>query len=414
MKICLISNLYPPYIIGGAEIYVEGLAKYLYQKNEVFVITTCPFKNLFSLIPKLEVKEGIKIYRFYPLNLYSVFFTKKRKISPLIKVIWHIIDLYNLHTFLIVLYLLKREKPDIIHTNNLDGLSFSTFWPVKLLNIPLVHTLHDYHLLCPYATLLCPYTKFRLCRNKPFPCMIFSFFKKIIVDSIPKVIIGPSKFIINLYEKYGFFRKCIRKSIPNFIGFKVKQKEFDKKEKNTLNMLYVGRLSEEKGVHILVAAFKELTEDFLQLHIVGGGKQRDLLEKLGKGDKRIIFYGKVLLEEIEKFYLMADLLVIPSIWYESFGLVIIEAFSSGVPVIGSNIGGIPEQITDGYNGFLFEAGNKEDLKAKIKIFLEDFKKGKRLLQTMSKNASASSQKYREENILPEILNIYQSLIEKKG
>ncbi len=414
MKICIISNLYNPYIIGGAEINAERLAKALSKENEILVITASPFNNLLSLVPEREIKEGIKIYRFYPLNLYSGYFTKRRKIFPIVKVIWHIIDLCNFHTFLVALYILKKEKPDIIHTNNLDGLSFSIFWTAKLLKIPLVHTLHDYHLLCPYANLLCPYTKFSICKNRLFPCKIFSFLKKKIVDSIPKVIIGPSKFIIDIHEKYGFFRRCIKKTIPYFVRFRVKQKESNKKDKNILNILYAGRLSKEKGVNILVEAFKELKEDFLRLHVVGDGNQKDSLEKLGRTNERIIFYGRVLPDEIEKFYHIADFLVCSSIWYENFPTVVLEAFSFGVPVIGAKIGGIPEQIIDGYNGFLFEYGDKEDLKEKIKIFIEDFKKGKRLLKTFSMNAYTSSKKYSEKSVIPDIVNIYQSLLEKKG
>ncbi len=61
MKICLISNLYPPYVIGGAELYVGAIAKHLAKENEVFVITTKPYNGVHSITPSVEIQDGIKI-----------------------------------------------------------------------------------------------------------------------------------------------------------------------------------------------------------------------------------------------------------------------------------------------------------------------------------------------------------------
>lgn len=407
MKICIISNLYSPYIIGGAEINAERLAKALSKHNKVFVITTRPFDNLFSLFSIKGRVDGISVYRFYPLNLYNVYFTKKRKIPSWIKVIWHIVDLFNIHSFFVVLRILKKEKPDIVHTNNLDGISFSIFWGIKLLSIPLVHTLHDYHLLCPYANLICPCTKFKICKKRPFPCRVYSFFKRLVVDSIPKVVIGPSQFIVDMHIKYGFFKKSCFKRVPYFIETKESSFVFYKENKDTFNLLYVGRLSKEKGVDVLIRSFMSLEGSFLRLHIIGDGPEKRKLEMLGKDDKRIIFYGRVNQPELDKFYKLGDVLVVPSIWDEVFGRVIIEAFSFGVVVVGSNRGGIKELIQHRYNGFLFDVEKRDDLVHLLKYCNQLKRKGE--LRLLQENAFHSASEFDEDKIIEKWMRVYRDV-----
>src|SRR3989339_39129 len=414
MKICLISNLYNPYAEGGAEKNVEKLAKALNNDNEIFIITTKPFSNIFSLFPKTEIREGIKTYRFYPLSLFNVYFAQKRRISLFIKILWRIIDLFNVHTFLTVLYILKKERPQIAHTNNLGGFSLSAFWAAKLLNIPVIHTLRDYHLLCPYAGFLsCPFTQFQVCVKRPWPCLIYSLFKKTIICDIPKVIIGPSRFVIDMHTKYGFFNKATLKIIPNFIE---KYDDFlaDKNNKKTFDVLYVGSLLHQKGVAILTETFTGLKEEFLRLHIVGDGPERKKLQELTKNDSRIIFYGKRRFEQLlRQLYSLCDILVVPSICYENFPTVTLEAFSFGIPVIGSNIGGIPEQIKNGYNGFLFETANIMDLKNKLLLFIDDFKKGGKLLNEMKHKVFESGKDYYRDRIICQLTEIYLKTISEQ-
>jgi len=401
-------------VIGGAQINTEKLAKALSKDNEIFVITTQPFMKPKSLFACQEMREGVKVYRFYPLNLYNVYFAKRRKFFPLVKVIWHIIDLFNPHTFFVVLNILKKERPDIVHTNALDGFSFSVFWAARFLNIPLIHTLRAYHLLCPYSNFVCPYTKFNICKNRPLFCRVYSLFKKWVVDSIPKVVIGPSNFVINMHRKYGFFRKSQLERISNFIETKNSPSVFYEENKDTFDILYVGRLSKEKGVDVLIRSFVGLRDSFLKLHIIGEGPENETLRRLAKDDERIIFYGVVNQINLGKFYGLADVLVVPSVWYDNFPTVVLEAFSYGTPVVGSRIGGISEQVEDGYNGFLFMAGCEEDLGRIIRKLRDDFCGSKKLMGRLRENAYLCSDMYKKEKIKKDIVTIYKSLLGSKS
>jgi len=411
MKICVISNLYSPYVVGGAEINSERLVKALKPTYDVFVITTQPFKGLKSLVPSKEKRQAINVYRFYPLNLYHLYFSKKRKIPSFVKVMWHCIDLFNIHTFLVVLFILKKEKPSVVHTNNLDGMSFSVFWAVKVLGIPLVHTLHDYHLLCPYANLVCFRSKFNVCKRRPFICSFYSFLKKRITGTLPDVAIGPSKFIVNMHKRHGFFGKIITKKIPYFVEDNERRQISNNKE--TFDILYIGNISRSKGVDILLRAFVQCSGWFLRLHIVGDGPYVKKLKRHIQKDHRITYYGIRPHTGTETFYRNADALIVPSVWYDNFPTVILEAFSFGLPVIASRIGGIPEQVQEGYNGIMVVPGDVEDLKKKIDLLTDDFNRYKTVLKGLSEGAFASYQQcYRKEDVVRNTVAIYSSLLEK--
>jgi len=361
MKICLILSLYNPYHIGGAEIYVERIAKYLAMENEVIVITTKPYENLRSLKTSVEIQNNIKIYRFYPLNIYYTYNAPNLKIPDFLKLPWHIIDLWNMHSHFIIKKILKKENPDVVHTHNLGGLSAgATFHAIKNLKLPLVHTCHDHSILCPYAILLCPFWKWKPCKYPKFPCKIYRGVKRKILHS-PDILTAPSQFVLYNHIAAGFFKESKKIVLP--LGIELGNFNFSKKSEyaKNFNLLYVGELSKLKGVHVLIESFKKMPQEDVKLHIIGNGNYASTLNELAKGDERITFYGKFPNEDVQKFYKMADIVVVPSICYDNSPTVIYESFRSGTPVIGSNIGGIPELIKENYNGFLFESENIKQL-----------------------------------------------------
>lgn len=191
MKICFVSNLFSPYVIGGAEIYVQRIAKKLSENHEVTVITSRPYKGLLSLRGE-SYKEGkIKVYSFYPLNFYHAYDAKKK--PSFIKPFWHAWDINNLHSNFLISRILREEKPDIVHTHNLDGLSLSVVKAVKNFGFNLVHTCHDFSLLCPYATLICPRKQNGFCEKPNFFCGIYRYLKKKAINDKPDCVIFPSK-----------------------------------------------------------------------------------------------------------------------------------------------------------------------------------------------------------------------------
>lgn len=399
MKICQISNLYDPWIIGGAEIYVERLSNALSEEHKVIVITTEPFSGLKSFSVRIENTNNVKIYRLCPINVYHTYNAKKK--PELIKPLWHGIDLWNPHAYFIVRRILEKEKPDVVHTHNLGGLSMSVSSLIRSLGVPHVHTLHDYALFCPRANLLKGNGK--ICDKPHILCKIYKNVKKKLID--PNVVISPSKFVLNLHTEVGFFKNSITVVEPN--GIPITNKKPIKKNFSCINTVYVGQITKSKGVHILINAFRELKEDDVRLHIVGKGPDFTEFKTLAKGDDRIIFYGFVPEYQLKELYSMANLVVVPSIWYENSPTVIYESFTSSTPVVGSRIGGIPELVVDGYNGYTFEAGNIDELKSILENLVRDIPK----LKKLGMNAFEYVRKYDINKHTKKIVKIYETITE---
>ncbi|TRZ47749.1 glycosyltransferase [bacterium] len=403
MKICLVSNLYSPYAVGGAEIYVEKIAKRLSSLHEVSVITTQPFQNFSSLKYSLIKQNGIKIYSFYPINIYHLLRLRYKPVF--IKPFWHALDIWNHHSYFTVNRILHEENPDIVHTHNLNGISLSVIDSIKKAGLPLVHTCHDFSLLCPYANLSCSLNKEDYCPQPVLPCSIYRKFKKMVIDDKPDIVIFPSRSTGDIYLKNNFFKNAKREILHYCVDApSIPSLEF--KEDNCFNILYVGQLVKHKGVQVLINAFRNLQNQNLKLHIVGDGAYKKELQNFSEGDKRIIFHGKIPNKDIWRFYSLAQLTVVPSIWPEVLGIVILESLSMGTPVIGSNIGGISEVINDGFNGLIFKPADARGLKN----ILEKIILSPTLLKELGVNALNSSFAFGIEQHLTKLSQIYSKAI----
>lgn len=135
-------------------------------------------------------------------------------------------------------------------------------------------------------------------------------------------------------------------------------------------VLYLGRLSAEKGLWTLVRAVAGMRD--VELKIAGSGPlENDLRTYIQEKELRHIqFLGFKEGPEKRELLLNSSFLVVPSEWYETFGLVVLEGYSAGKPVIGSNLGGLPFVIENGKSGLLFQAGYREDLREKISYLLD--------------------------------------------
>jgi glycosyltransferase involved in cell wall biosynthesis len=136
---------------------------------------------------------------------------------------------------------------------------------------------------------------------------------------------------------------------------------------NEDNFLFVGRLSEEKGVTVLLRAWKT-AKTSRKLKIIGTGPDEMNLRALAAGLQNVEFLGQVSAERVRAEMAGAAALVFPSIWYEGLSRVVIEAFSKGTPIIASDVGPISMIVKDGQNGVLFKVGDCADLAAKLAAF----------------------------------------------
>ncbi|KCZ70786.1 glycosyltransferase [Candidatus Methanoperedens nitroreducens] len=401
MKVCYISSFYPPLVFGGAEIYVQRISEKLVQQDhEVVVVTT---NSKISVKPVIEKRNGVKIYRIHPINIYSIYNTLSK--PDIIKPIWYMIDLLNIHSYIIIKNILMKEKPDIVHVHNFKGFSFA-FDAVKSHNLPLMFTMHDYFLECIKENLF--RSCYTICQSPPLLCRSYIELQRYLKDNKPDIVTAPCQFVIDKLKNDGFFEKTRTTKLP--LGIELGNNKKIEKEYEIIDILFAGRLNIYKGVHILINAFRQIKYKNIHLHIVGEGKEMEELKKIAEHNPDITFYGFVSENMLIELYKKANIAVVPSIWYETFGIVIIESFKFSTPVIASNIGGFPELVENGYNGFLFEAGNTDELKKILENLIENPQELKRL----NDNAFESVKKYSMEEHTKKLMRLYEELLKQKS
>lgn len=334
-------------------------------------------------------------------------------------------SIYNFSSSKIVEEKIIQFNPHLIHVHNFFPLlSPSVFYIANKNKIPIIITLHNYRLICANALLFRDGHICEECISKVFPlsgirhkCYRQSSVQSAAVTMMSSVhkVIGTWKKMINTYIVLTEFGrdKFIHSSLnlppekvvvkPNFVvdfGF-----GNDKRENY---YVFFGRLTEEKGIKILLESVKFFS---FKLKIIGDGPLRDFVEKNTMDYPNIEFVGFK-----DKEYIINELknargVIFPSIWYEGLPLSIIEALSTGTPIIISDLSPFKELITNGYNGFHFKTGNSQDLAQKIKHMDVNIEK----LSYLYFNARKTYlEKYTPEKNYFALMDIYQNVIHNYG
>jgi glycosyltransferase involved in cell wall biosynthesis len=244
---------------------------------------------------------------------------------------------------------IQKFQPDVVHVHNWHfAMGPLAFREINRFGIPIVHTVHNFRLLCPSAILLHKGSLFTNSLKESFPWTAV----RNKIDSY--VCLTP--FAVALFQKSNFGIPKGQFTVkPNFTIAPEVLKSIAREE----HFLFIGRLSEEKGIAVLLNAFKDLP--FL-LKIAGEGPLKDLVLNSTKQSSNIIYLGSLTNEKVTEELQKTQALIFPSVWYEGMPMTILEAFSTATPVIASNLGAMTSLISNGSNGFHFAPGNVNHLK----------------------------------------------------
>jgi glycosyltransferase involved in cell wall biosynthesis len=275
--------------------------------------------------------------------------------------------------------LIKNEKPDIAHIHLMfNSLSVSILPVLKKHNIPVVMSLHDHRLICPAYVFIDG--KGNLCErcladghywhcitNRCSKGNLFNSIMLTVDSYFRKYFISPFDFVDKFIFVGEYARNMHIKVSPSFEKKSVVLNNFTtipvqapSQQKGNF-LLYFGRISEEKGIPVLIKAMRDIPD--VNLKIVGCGPLLDELKK--HSYHNIEFVGYKSGNELHDYIRQARFIVVPSVCYENNTMVIPEGFTLGTPPIASSIGGIPEFIQEGVTGFLFEPGSVDQLKETI-------------------------------------------------
>jgi len=367
MRIIILVSLFPPKWIAGTEIATYNIARHLAKRgHEVHVITTMD-KGLANE-PKL-VDERLYIHRIVSQKIRFLGI-----ISFWIKIFFEI----------------KKINPEIIQVQSIL-IGIPAVISKKVLKKPYIVWLRGSEIYIPWT------------------------FKK----PISKVVLENADDLIALTKD---MEKAIQRTfagkiavIPN--GIDLEEFETLSKEKSRAKLhikngkkliIYVGTLRPIKGIKYLIQSMKIVTkyDDKLLLLLVGDGEEKEKLKNLVDElnlSKNIKFVGRIIHERIPEYLIASDIFVLPSL-SEGFPLVSLEAMASGLPIVATNVRGLPEIVVDGENGYLVEPMNPQQIAEKILLLL----KNDELRDKISRNNKDKAREYSWVSVVDRLEMVYEN------
>lgn len=365
MKILLVNTFYYPEVKGGAEYSVKKLAEGLQADgNEIIVLAAGKANND-------EIIDGVKVLR---RKFHSIYHSYGKVNKNIITMFFHrILDFWNPMNRNLIIEIIKKEKPDIIHTNNIYEITPIIWKVAKDYRIQTVHTIRDYYLMCYKTNLLKKDNS--ICNDPNTACKVYQQINRKFTGYVD-VLTAPSNMMIGEIENRCFFEKSKHVVVYNACEYDKKSvvAHCEKKnESDTITFVYLGGFHEHKGIDVLLEAFESIENSNARLIFAGKGEKMQKIKNASINDSRIHYAGFFNESQIIELLNGCDVLVCPSLWNEPFGRVILDAYKSGLPVIASRIGALPEIVEDGKTGVLVGPGKKLELRDAMNKFLDDKK-----------------------------------------
>lgn len=367
MRILLVSNLYPPHALGGAEIVASDIATGLERLgHEVHVLTSS-----YGLTRPETDGQVRRTLRIAP----PVHFDRRQ---PLWKQLGQLLNYYRRYHNAANAKELRQAittiQPDILFLNEITGIGvISLLAALHEVHIPIVFYLQSYLLI--YAR--SPETKESHLRAR--------WLKKLLIGSLPPLtytsLAAVSNAVRQEYIRAGFAPESIE-VVYNGVDARFLQplptRNYQvvsgQSGQGCTELLYVGRLNTEKGILVILKALDILVNQRgrknLHLNIFGDGDKSYIAELQHFITEKqladvITFHGRVSQDELIAYYDRSDIMLVPSIWQEPFALVTAEGMARGLPIIASKVGGTGERITDNVNGLLVEPGDEQAVASAI-------------------------------------------------
>lgn len=365
--VLICSNIYPPQIVGGAELIAHYQAKLLHQRGYRVIIFAGENDPGYA-------RYSIRCEQYGELIVFRVSLRPEDYQLDALNFSHPAVDRH----FDI---LLDWLAPDIVHMHNITGLSAGIIQVARSKSVKTVLTLHDHWGICYKNTLIkrdheicVDYTRCAEClpfisdeTGRRIPIRMRQNFVKLQLSGVD-VFVSPSLYLAEVYARAGVSIEKIR-VIWNGVDVARFSSLAKRPSDGGIRFTYIGHFGSHKGIEVILDALMLIPKTHkLSVNLVGGGELADHIRGRVRGlglEAIVKFWGRVDNSQIEGVFRETDVLILPSIWPENQPVSITEAMAARTPVIASDIGGIPELIIDGYNGYLFQPGSAKELAKKM-------------------------------------------------
>lgn len=336
-RVLMLSSLWPPNVLGGAEGYAAELAEQLRGRGDDVQAVTRGI-------------EGDDVAASAPSWPYRLDDWASQ--GPARRVAFHGVDQWNPAAVRAVRRAVERFRPDVVHSHSVAGMSAAVLAEPSRLGVPHVHTLHDYWLLCQRSSFV--QRDGSPCATRCTGCRAVGAGRRLVASrGFADVVVAPSEAIARHHDELDHVRARVRVVFHPVVP----HPPVDRSGPTTFG--FIGQLTAVKGVPTLVEAFRRLAVPGARLLVAGRGSVEEVPMP------GVEWLGYVGGESKEAFFRDVTCLVVPSEWEEPAPLVINEAKGRGIPVIGAAAGGIPELVPASCRELLFPPGDVEALQRSL-------------------------------------------------
>lgn len=398
----MVSTFYPPYNFGGDGMHIYRLSNELAERGHSVDVFHC--EDSFLLLNK---KPPTGDFPNHPNVRIHGLKSRSGMLSPMLTQQTGVPFLKGE-----IKNALENGKYDVIHYHNMSligikALSYGS--AVKL------YTAHEHWLVCPMHVLwkfnreVCTTKSCFTCQlrgNRPPQLWRYTGVMERMLKHVDRFL-SPSRFTLRKHIEMGLDIPI--EQMPYFLPTPKETDRTSVGRRGTNErpfFLFVGRLELIKGLQNVIPTFQK--QDEFDLLIAGDGTYREELEKQAGNHPRIKFLGRQSQDQLREFYESAIAVIVPSICYETFGIIVIEAFSHKTPVIVNDLGALPEVIEDSGGGFVYQDSNQ--LETAMKTLASD----RQLRDSLGMKGYDAFRKYWNEKAhLDKYLGLVDELLEKK-
>jgi glycosyltransferase involved in cell wall biosynthesis len=363
VRILTVVSTFPPHSYGGGEISAMNLSKWLAKQGHEVGVVTVADKDEREL--RGEIIEGLRVWRLHFPRPYT--FWSHVKASNWQKPWWYLQDHFDPRNRTLMAYVLDAFKPDCVDVQVITGIGYNALREIGRRKIPTVYFLHDLNLACLWGGM---FKNGKICSKRCLECRIASHLRFSDLTSIPFLAFcSPSRANLAKVASVLPLEKYQTASIFNANIYPPPTVSHTKADH--VRFLFVGRLDKSKGIDLLLSVLENLAQKYrFTIDLLGDGAQAEGLRvRFGHHDW-CHFKGHVSQEEVANYMVRSDVLCTPSIWAEPLGGVVVQAVLIGLPVLGSDIGGIPELIDHDKSGLLIPANDSTAWEAAIRSVLD--------------------------------------------